>query len=378
MTKNYDYLIIGGGLAGLQLALNIGRDRFFEQKTVAVIDPSLKVENDKTWCFWEPGKSEWDKITYKSWNKGSFKSLDKDIKLELDPYNYKMVRSIDFYEYVKSILNNSPNITFLQDEIENIDEASSIAFGKQFSYSALHIFDSRVSPAYFKDSKYTKIFQHFKGWMIKTEKPEFDPSFFIMMDFRMKYKNSTSFMYSLPVSETEALVEFTFFTPYLTEDENYLSQLKKYIEDILRIKNYSITETEKGVIPMTDFPFHKSSTSRITKIGTAGSWVKASTGYSFKNTEKKVQQIIANIKKGANPSADLLNKKFRWYDAIFLDVLSQKNELGEEIFTNLYSRNSPQEIFRYLDEETSIKEDLRIMSSLYHPQFLKSFFRKTF
>lgn len=107
------------------------------------------------------------------------------------------------------------------------------------------------------------------------------------MDFRLKYKDSTSFTYVLPVSEKEALVEFTFFTPYLTEETIYDEQLKKYIEEYLKITNYTIAETEKGVIPMTDFPFHEDSTPKITKIGTAGSWVKASSGYSFKNTEKK-------------------------------------------------------------------------------------------
>lgn len=378
MSKNFNYIIIGSGLAGLQLALKLSRDRFFEQKTFAIIDPSPKSTNDKTWCFWEKGKGQWDSIITKSWNKGRFISSEKNIELNLEPYKYKMLRSIDFYNSVKSELEVLENFHLIEDEILRIDEASMFAYGKKGSYGAIHIFDSRITSAYLEDSKYTKIFQHFKGWMIETEDPQFDPSEFTMMDYRLKFKDSTSFTYVLPISQTKALVEFTFFTPFITEEKVYDEFLENYIKNILKIDRYKITETEKGVIPMTDFPFHLESTSKITKIGSAGSWVKGSTGYSFKHTEKKVAKIVENLKAGKDPTDGLLIKRFRFYDAIFLDVLSQKNEMGELIFSNLYSKNSIEEIFKYLDEESSIQEELKIMRSLYHPQFIKSFFRKFF
>lgn len=127
---------------------------------------------------------------------------------------------------------------------------------------------------------------------------------------------------------------------------------------------------------MTDYPFHSDNIPEITKIGTGGGWVKGSTGYSFKHTEKKVEKIISNIHAGKLPSEDLINQRFRFYDAIFLDVLKERNDLGENIFSNFYNKNSPQEIFKYLDEETTISEELKIMMSLFHPQFIKSFFRK--
>jgi lycopene beta-cyclase len=378
MSKNFNYIIIGSGLAGLQLALKFSRDRFFEQKTFAIIDPSPKTINDKTWCFWEKEKGQWDSIITKSWNKGRFISSEKNIELNLEPYNYKMLRSIDFYNSVKSELQKLENFHFIEDKIIRIDEAAMVAFGNQNSYGALHIFDSRITSDYLEDSKYTKIFQHFKGWMIETEAPQFDPSEFTMMDYRLKFKDSTSFTYVLPISPTKALVEFTFFTPFLTEEKIYDEFLENYIKNILKIEHYKITETEKGVIPMTDFPFHLESTPKITKIGSAGSWVKGSTGYSFKHTEKKVAKIVENLKAGKNPGDGLLIKRFRFYDSIFLDVLNQKNEMGELIFSNFYSKNSIEEIFKYLDEESSISEELKIMRSLYHPQFIKSFFRKSF
>src|SRR5690606_12724211 len=184
-----------------------------------------------------------------------------------------------------------------------------------------HIFDSRITSDYKADENSALLYQHFKGWHIKTEANTFDPNVFTMMDFRIKYKDSTSFTYVLPISKTEALIEFTLFTPYLTDDVVYEDNLNKYITEILKITEFTVEETEQGVIPMTDYPFHKDSTPRVTKIGTGGSWVKGSTGYSFKHTEKKTEQIINNIKKGRNPGEDLVKPVKRKYDAIFIDVL---------------------------------------------------------
>ena len=48
------------------------------------------------------------------------------------------------------------------------------------------------------------------------------------------------------------------------------------------------------------YPFYKESTKNITKIGTAGGWVKPSTGYSFKSCEKYSLKILKNIKKEKN------------------------------------------------------------------------------
>jgi len=199
-----------------------------------------------------------------------------------------------------------------------------------------------------------------------------------MMDYRIKYPEATAFTYILPYTERKALVEYTFFSPFLTEDKIYDAKLQLYFEEILKTKDFEIKSTETGVIPMTDFPFDKENTRQITKIGTGGGWIKPSTGYSFKNTEKRILKIIENIKRGKMPGEDLINDNFRKYDAIFLDVLARNNQKGEEIFTKFYTRNSPQEIFRYLDEETSVIEDLKIMMSLNSFDFIESFFRKTF
>lgn len=376
LTPDYYYVIVGGGLAGLQLAAEISQDVFFKGKKIAVVEPSQKTENDKTWCYWENGGAKWDDLAFKKWNYTEFITADIRERFDLGPYRYKMVRSIDFYEKLKETLGQSPDVFFIQDEIEKIDLVTRTAIGKEKNYTATHFFDSRINEAYKTSEKSTVIYQHFKGLVIETEKAIFDPEVFTMMDYRIGYQNKACFTYVLPFSEKKALVEFTFFTPDLAGKEAYDELLDKYFRDILKIKSWKVLETETGVIPMTDFPFEKENNDYLTKIGTAGGWVKPSSGYSFKNTERNIQKLIENIKSGYQPGKNLINKKFRKYDGIFLDVLAKRNDLGESIFTKLYTKNEISDIFHFLDEETSNSENLKIMFSLYHPQFLKSFFKK--
>lgn len=372
--NHFDYIIIGNGLAGLQLALAFSKDAFFNTKKIALIDKSSKSSNDKTWCFWEKNKGNWDHLVYKNWKAGSVITTDKKTEFSLMPYQYKMIRAIDFYQDAFSNLKSNPQFTLIQEEVKE-------TFGLKVStskanYTANHIFDSRIPAEYFKNKgKHTKIYQHFKGWMIETNKPIFDVEKFTMMDYRLKWKDSTSFTYVLPISSRKAFVEYTFFTPFTTEEEVYTIQLKKYISEILKIKDYKIIETEKGIIPMTDFPFYTYNTPQLTKIGTAGGWVKASTGYSFKHTEKKVALILENIKNNCSLTNGLYSNKYQYFDKIFLKVLEQDNNKGEWIFEQFYAKNSIENIFKYLDEETTTLQDLKIMSSLFSSAFIKAFFK---
>ena len=374
---HFDYIIIGNGLAGLQLALQFASDSFFNDKKIALIDPSEKNNNDKTWSFWETHPSQWDAIVHKSWQQATIKTSKKTIALNLQPYTYKTIRAIDFYNHAKTKLNQYKNIQFILETVENVEETSQVLVKTDKDiYTASHVFDSRIPEDFFKSaSKHNSIQQHFKGWIIKTDKPTFDKDAIVMMDYRLKDGEQTTFTYVLPFSETEALVEFTYFTEDIVNETVYDHFIKIYIEKFLKIDTYTITETEKGIIPMTDFPFEDFNTKYVTKIGTGGGWAKGSTGYSFKHTEKKAALIIANLKANKNPSHQLFKRRFKFYDTVFLKVLKDENHKGEWIFQQFYDKNSTQTMFRFLDEESSFNEELKIMGSLFSWSFIKAFFK---
>lgn len=375
---HYDYIIVGSGLAGLQLALALSKDAFFTNKRIALIDKSSKSSNDKTWCFWEKGKGQWENIIHKSWNTGLFISDKEKINLDLSPYTYKMIRSIDFYDHAKTQLAAHPFISFIEDSItaveENTDNVKVV--GEKNTYTAPHVFDSRISTEYFKNkNESVSIHQHFKGWMIETEDEIFNPEIFTMMDYRLQYKDSTSFTYVLPITKKKAFIEFTFFTPFTVEENVYDLYLERYVKEILKLQQYKITATEIGIIPMTNFSFQQYNSKRITKIGTAGGWVKPSSGYAFKHTEKKVSLLIDNLKNNRSFSTNFYSKKYYFLDSVFLKVLQNENSKGKWVFEQLYLKNSTPSIFKFLDEETSVLEDFKIVKSLYSKAFIRALFQ---
>ncbi len=376
-SSHFDYIIIGNGLAGLQLALELSSDPFFDHNRIALIDPSEKLVNDKTWSFWETSNSKWDSLIQKKWSKAQVLTTNKSIQLDLNPYHYKTIKAINFYRYAKDILLKKDNFSFFIENVNHVTESDQITIvTDKNSYTSKHVFDSRI-PSEFqnKDNNTISIVQHFKGWIIKTKVPSFDDETITMMDYRLKDGAQTTFMYVLPFTKTEALVEFTYFTENVVDESVYDTHIQQYIQEFLELSDYSIEETEMGQIPMTNFAFDAFNTDGITKIGTAGGWVKPSSGYSFKHTEKKIKILIDNIKSGDRPSKGLFKNKYKFYDKIFLKVLKDENHKGEWIFERFYEKNSVQTMFRFLDEDSSLLEELKIMASLFSISFIKALFK---
>jgi len=106
-STSFDIAIIGAGAAGLHLALAIGKDSFFSNKKILILDKSLKEENDRTWCYWEKGEGLWDHLLQQKWSKGDFFAKEISVQMELNPYIYKMIRSIDFYQFAKKEISSN-------------------------------------------------------------------------------------------------------------------------------------------------------------------------------------------------------------------------------------------------------------------------------
>jgi len=375
-SKHFDYIIIGAGASGLQLALAMLRDDFFKSKKIGVLEKRTTFKNDKTWCYWETGDGHYDNIIHKSWKSGYVKAFGKSVNFDLGNYTYKMIRSVDFYNHAKAKIDKSTNMEWIEDEIVSLNDQDKAVtvLGKQDNYEAQHVFDSRL-PENYKPDDSINILQHFKGWFIETEDKVFNPKQFCMMDYSLCDNDTTSFVYVLPFTENRALVEYTYFSPELVEDKTYEDYIKLYLKDTLKIDSYNIYEKEQGIIPMTSYPFHKNHQERITKIGTSGGWVKSSTGYSFKNSERFALKIVNNIKAGRKPHEELFHRRFKHYDKLFLDVLYNHNHYGKRLFYKMYKRNAIKNIFQFLDEQTNFFQELKIMFSMTSYYFIKAFLK---
>ena len=376
--SQYDYIITGSGASGLMLAYRMANDSFFDNSSILIIDKEKKNSDDRTWCFWENGEGEWDELLHKSWDKILFESNTYKNTIPLQSYAYKMLRSGVFYDKLWNFINTKNNIRFIEDTVVNIEGSEDGAIvetlkSKYFTTKLLNSID--LNKNYTLQKKYPVLLQHFCGWFIETDKISFDDSTATFMDFTVDQKRNTRFMYVLPISPNKALFEYTLFSKEVLTKEEYESELLKYLA-IKSITEYTITEIEQGVIPMTSYKFWKQNSKNILHIGTVGGWTKASTGYTFKNTSKKSIQLIAFLKAENDFTHFRKKTRFWWYDLLLIDVLSSYNHLGSKLFSTLFKRNSLKNVFRFLDEETIFIEDLRIMLSMPPLRFIKALFRR--
>jgi lycopene beta-cyclase len=179
----------------------------------------------------------------------------------------------------------------------------------------------------------------------------------------------------MPFTENRALIEYTMFSPSLLQTEQYDEGLEGYIRQHLKIEDYKITDTEFGVIPMTNHRFITNE-GNIINIGTAGGQTKASSGYTFRFIQKNSAAIVQQLIKAGNPFITKENERFHFYDSILLNILHHNSLPGKSIFTDLFKKNKTQNVLRFLDNESSFTEELKIISSLPTWPFLKAALRQ--
>lgn len=389
LPNHYHYIITGAGLAGSSLVMRMMHEPFFNDKKILIIDQSPKTTNDRTWCFWEKENGIFESIVHHKWNYIDFLSNQYSATLDISPYQYKMIQGIDLYTFVKKESEKRPNIEWRYEEIKSIKNTdqkgevntSSQTFTADYLFNSILFNSSVVSPlgdGRGNNSGYL-LLQHFKGWLIQTTEPCFNPTKATFMDFSVSQKHGTTFMYVMPTSATTALVEYTLFTEELLPQEAYEEALKKYIITTLGIVDYKIIHEEFGVIPMTNqiFPLQDG---RIVYTGIAGGQAKGSSGYAFQFIQKRTKLIVDSLVKNGSVSLQrtFADKKFHLFDSVLLNVLHHQKMKGADIFSLIFQHNPPQRVLRFLDNETNFAEDLQIMRSVPTGIFLPAAMQELF
>lgn len=375
---DFAYIIAGGGMAGLSLAYYLSKS-ILGDLPILIIDQFHKEKNDKTWCYWSDKPEEFDKIVEKSYDSLWFHSQNNQSKLlEIYPFQYRKINSSDWYAFVKLELSKKSNIQFLKTKIEGFFYEG-IRSGVQTElgnfYASQKIFDSvSAFECDLENPKHIK--QHFLGWTIKSHFPIFKHETADLFDFRVAAGRECEFMYVLPVSPKKALFEYTFFSGKLRDKSHYRDKLKAYLLAYYNFgeDDYDLLEEEYGIIPMR--PLEKNSQNlhaKIIKIGTSGGFVKSTTGYSFLRTQHILKAMVGNLETRQYGNTLIKSLTFkRWLDKVFLQVLIDQKIPGSNVFENLFFKNSPQKMFRFLEENSSFKEDLSLMLTVPTLPFLSA------
>ncbi len=356
------------------------RSKAFADKQILIVDKKQKDRNDRTWCFWEQDEGVFQSIVSKEWQQLYFYSDTVSKQLEIEPYKYKLIRGLDFYTYCINFLSQFSNVQWLTAPVDEIVNEQGVVLVKAGSnvFKSKYVFNSIIfEKPTLKTNEYW-LLQHFKGWYIKTSSGTFNSNSATLMDFRCSQENGTTFFYVLPISDSEALLEYTLFSKDLLKQEQYDAALKDYIANTLSIHEYQVTEEEFGIIPMSNYSFPPVD-GNIINIGTAGGQTKGSSGYTFRFIQKSVQRIVECLATAGKPEGFIKqDKRFQFYDSVLLNILQHQTLQGADIFSDLFKKNKADSVLKFLDNETSLAEELKIISSLPTLPFAKAALKQLF
>ena len=351
--KEFDYVIIGGGCAGLSLAYELDIHQKLDNKTLAIIEPRQEYKRDKTWSFWKVDKHNFEDCVKKSWKEFSIKTKSRSKLIKCDKFPYESIDSGLFYKKINSQLKKNKNIKFFR----NINELNT---SKSFIFNSLPAVEENNS----------NLWQHFQGVEIETKSNFFNEKIFDLMDFNCDQRNSVHFFYVLPFDKNKAMVE----TTWLSEDDNSLKdydiQIKNYLNN-LGIKDYKINFKEEGAIPLF-YPLNDRKKNKI-NIGTAGAMTRLSTGYTFLNIQEHSRYIRKNIQNIQNVKLYEIARKYKFLDEIFLKVLKKYPDKMPNIFSKIFN-SSYESSIKFLSNKSNIFEDISIILRMPKWLFIKSIF----
>ncbi|MER6677136.1 lycopene cyclase family protein [Streptomyces sp. NPDC000983] len=366
-----DVAVLGAGAAGLSLAHRLnGPGEGPRTPTVILVDapPGPLRPATRTWCYWEEGPGRFDAAVRAQWSALRVRPpYGTPIEQDISPLRYKMIRSDDFEDLVTRDLERGGNVRSVQATVDSVEETPGGALvgftgadGRAGTLTARWVFDSR--PLGSLPAARTTVLQHFRGWIVRTPGPTFDPATAELMDFRTPQPaEGLSFGYVLPTAADEALVEYTEFSPHVLSESGYHAALAHYTENVLGLGDFEITAEEGGVIPMTDAPFTRRVGASVFRIGAAGGATRPSTGYTFAGLQRQTRAVAAALRAGRCPEPPAAHSaRSRAMDAVLLRALDSGRVDGPALFTRLFSRVPMTQVLRFLDGRTSLREDLTI------------------
>lgn len=372
----YDFLFIGLGASNSLILLSLIEKKQLKNKRVAIFEIESKAINDKTFCFWAaPNDSivtNLDPIishcfTTIQVNQSPVQRIDQQ------PYHY--IRSIDLYNHTREILTTE-QIDMYQKGVNGITYEDDFYWIHTDSdnYKAHYIFDSRPPILDQSDKKQVYLHQSFYGLHIKCNQDIFVKNTFEMMNFDVDQHEYTQFMYVIPFSTNEALIELTRFGADKIEQTYALEVLDKFITR--NFGKYELLADESGCIPMTTYITPPNQFEGVLHTGASANLIKPSTGYGFKNMHAFAQRVTkcveSNTLKNFNTIGLDAKKRFKFYDKLLLLILLHWPAKGKLIFTRLFEKQTVLTIFSFLDEKSSLYQEVKIFASLPILSFLKA------
>lgn len=370
-----DLAIIGGGCAGLSLAMRLARHPKGVPRTV-IIEPRERYANDRTWAFWDDGPAleGLADMVARRWHRWQVSAGDMTAIHQSDR-PYVAIASSRFYRVAREIIEGNDKVSLClgtraqtlitkNDHVE-VETSSGLV-------RAAWVVDTR--PPSFGQIGQAPLVQVFSGAEVKTECPVFDATTVGLMTDMSVDKDGFVFTYTLPYSPTHGLVEVTRFAADPLAMANLDDDLAAAIDRLPAA--VTVGRRERGVLPMglpLSPPAHRSS--RIVHGGAGAGACRPATGYAFLRIQRWAVACADRIRAGGPPLAHPADPGWmRFMDLLFLRVIRHQPDLAPELFLALAQTVPPERFARFLSDEASPIDIARVISTLPPAPFLRMLF----
>ncbi len=370
-VPDVDVAILGGGCAGLSLAMRLAGTKL----RVAVVEPRHAYSDDRTWSFWQTAPHPFDDCTRRRWDRWSVEAGGRTVQRISSSLRYQSLSALAVYQKAIRTLGTAANVQLLLGT-SVVGDPRRTALGTALeiettagALSAAWVVDSRPRPA---DRGFG---QYFIGHEIEVDGAVFDEREVELMAFATPRRERTDFIYTLPFARDRALIEATSFAAADPGEAVLGAALTAAIEARSGGRRVTCHRVERGFIPMRctgGQPAAATPEPRWLRAGLAGGAARPSTGYAFQRIQATADVQAAALVHGRPLAPVALDSRFTcWMDGLFLRVLRRWPERAPGLFLELFAQAPPDRLERFLSGSTAPRDRLAVVGSLPPMPFLR-------
>jgi lycopene beta-cyclase len=340
--------IRGAGLTGLSVARELLREKPDLEVFLFDIRPRYP-HPQRTFCFFDYGETELAPVVAHRWENARFEGSRFERRVELPTAPYTMITGDTFFDHILSELDvKGVRFRWECKRIE-LDNRTLHVDGESLT------FDYVVDAAFDPSAASSTLWQSFAGIWISTESPVFDPTTALLMDIQESSQDApASFMYVLPTSPREALVEHTTFSLRPMPESYHLSRCFEWLER-RGVLSFETGKGESGAIPMGLRRGHHDFA-----VGTNAGIVRPATGYAFLTALHSAKLVAKKIVSNESIATSL----YPWWlgigDHLFLRALRNSPGRGADLLSGMLEGAAVEDLIPFLAGKATFRQALSV------------------
>lgn len=343
--EHTDVAIIGAGIAGLTLASRIMQ--YDAGLKVSVIGP--EDNRNQRLSFWVDKKAaeNYQPFLTHQWQAWSFNHISSGHATHRAHHQrYVSLDARLYKQHVrKQLLARGCQLQAVSVTGIESKRANHVVYLQEEAITAATVIDTRAPHI-----PETTLKQQFWGSVVDLPHPH-GLAAPMLMDFQVTAiaNDGVTFVYVLPLTSSQLLVEATTFSTRLQAKSDY----QRCVSDWLRQHfDYPLIidhdKSESGLLPMGPvIPLEPG----IPRCGLAGGAARSSTGYAFQGIERQATLMALQLSAGKQPETrSPFSRKTDWMDKVFLQVAKERPDQLEVLFMAMAQHLSGDEFAHFLSD----------------------------